>query len=77
MGAFIGDYRPTKRVGVEELDGCIRMLTDKIDEMEEAGEAGSEYYVGALLALECVRYGNYEYPRELVWVLEEKLKGFD
>lgn len=77
MGAFIGDYRPAKRVGVEELDGCIRMLTDKVDEMQEAGEADSEYYVGALLALECVRHGNYEYPRELAWVLEEKIKAFD
>lgn len=73
--AFITDYQPAKRVGIEELDGCIRMFADKIDEMDEAGEADSDYYMGALLALDCIRHGKFEYPRELMWLFEEKLKA--
>lgn len=75
--AFITDYQPAKRVGIEELDGCIRMFADKIDEMDENGEADSDYYVGAYLALQCVRYGKYEYPRELMWKFEEALKAIE
>lgn len=73
--AFVTDYQPAKRVGLDELDGCLRMLTDKVDEKQENGEADANYYHGALLALECIRYGHFEYPREFIWLFEEKLKA--
>lgn len=73
--AFVTDYQPAKRVGLEELEGCMRMFADKIDDMDENGEADVDYYKGALLALECIRNNKFEYPRELVWLFEEKLKA--
>lgn len=74
--AFITEYPAVKRIGVEELDGCIRMFAEKIDQMDEDGEADSDYYVGAYLALECIRNSKkFEYPRELMWLFEEKLKA--
>lgn len=76
--AFITEYPAVKRIGVEELDGCIRLFDDKVCEMEENGEAGSEYYTGAYLALECIRNSKkFEYPRELMWLFEEKLKAIE
>lgn len=75
--AFVTDYQPAKRVGLLELEGCIHMFSEKVDEMDENGEADSSYYMGALLTLECIRQGRFEYPRELMWLFEEKLKALE
>lgn len=32
---FVSDYRPTKRVGVEELTGAINVFLDRIEEVDE------------------------------------------
>lgn len=70
---FIGDYRPTKRVGIEEMDGCIKLLSDKLDEATVNGEADAQIYMGALLTMETIRHGRFEYPHEFIAVLENKI----
>ena len=40
---FVSDYKPAKRIGIDELDGTIKLLIDRIDDMQENGEDGSEY----------------------------------
>lgn len=70
---FIGDYRPTKRIGIEELDGCINLLVNKLDDMVDNGEADSQIYMGALLTMEIIRNSKFEYPHEFVAVLENKI----
>lgn len=74
---FIGDYRPTKRVGIEELDGCTRLLAQAVEDMDEAGVAGVDWYRGALLALSIMRDGRFEYPHEFVAVFERKLEEME
>ena len=70
---FVSDYRPTKRIGIEELDGAIKLLIDHVDDMRDSGELGCDYYMGAALALEAIRYGSFKYPQDFVAVLENKI----
>ena len=71
---FVNDYRPTKRIGIEELDGCINLFQQAIEAMNEDGVAGIEQYEGAWLALELLRNGKYEYPADFLAVFENKLE---
>lgn len=70
---FVGDYRPTKRVGIEELDGAIKLLFDRINEAHENGEATVHHYEGAWLALDTIRNGRFEYPADFMAVFENQL----
>ena len=70
---FVNDYRPTKRVGIDELDGCIKLMGDAAKALKENGVAGFEKYEGAALALSLIRFGKFEYPHEFVAVFENKL----
>ena len=74
---FIGDYRPTKRVGIEELDGCIRLLTDKLDEAADNGEVIAAIYMGALLTMETIRNGRFEYPCDFMAVFENRVNELE
>lgn len=73
---FVGDYRPTKRVGIEELDGCINLVCQKLDELDQAGNEKADFYAGCLLTLECIRFGNFEYPHELLAVFDNKVQAY-
>ena len=70
---FVGDYRPTKRIGIEELDGALRMLRDRIVKSYEDCDGRLHYYEGAWLALSAIRHGQYEYPRDFMAVFEKEL----
>ncbi len=74
---FVSDYRPTKRVGVEELTGAINVFLDRIEEVDENGEAHREIYLGALIALELLRYNTFEYPRDFLAVFENRLQEME
>ena len=74
---FIGDYRPTKRIGIEELDGCINLFTQKLDEIMENGEATDELYMGALIALETIRGSRFEYPHEFMAVFDNRVRELE
>lgn len=71
--SFIGDYRPTKRIGIEELDGCINLFCQRLDEIAENGEATEQLYIGALIALETIRTGRFEYPHEFLAVFNNRV----
>lgn len=73
---FVGDYRPTKRVGIEELDGALRILRDRIDQACEDVDARQHFYEGAWLALRAIRFGQFEYPRDFVAVFENDLDTY-
>lgn len=70
---FIGDYRPTKRVGIEELDGCIKLLSDKLDEIAKSGEMSTALYMGALITMETIRNGRFEYPGDFMAVFDNRI----
>lgn len=74
---FIGDYRPTKRVGVEELDGCINLLTNKLEEIADTGETGGALYMGALLTMQLIRGGRFEYPQEFMAVFDNHVNELE
>jgi hypothetical protein len=74
MAVFIGDYRPTKRVGIEEMDGCIKLLSDKLDEVADSGEVSTALYMGALIAMETIRHGRFEYPQDFMAVFDNRVK---
>lgn len=71
---FVSDYRPTKRIGIEELDGAIKLFGDRYLDAAESGEADATAYGGASLVLELIRNGKFEYPQDLLAVFENKLK---
>lgn len=73
---FVSDYKPAKRIGIDELDGTIKLLIDRIDDMQENGEAGAEYYEGAMLALETIRYWAFKYPGDYMTMLETKIQAY-
>ncbi len=77
MAVFIGDYRPTKRVGIEELDGCIKLLADKLDEVAESGKVSAALYMGALIAMETMRNGRFEYPCDFMAVFDNRVKELE
>lgn len=63
---FVGDYRPTKRVGIEELDGALNMFEELIVEAYENADARQRFHEGAYVALQTMRFGHFEYPRDFV-----------
>lgn len=71
---FVDDYRPTKRIGLEELDGCVRILERRIDEgMLERDPAPADWMdEGARLALALIRDGNFRYPQDFVDVFDAR-----
>lgn len=69
---FVSDYRPTKRIGVEELDGCISMFEQAVERLHDDGVA-CEWHEGAWLALSLLRSGKFEYPADFMAVFENKL----
>jgi hypothetical protein len=73
---FVSDYRPTKRVGIEELDGTLRMLRDAVDEGHADGDDRVRYFEGAWIALSTLRYGSFQYPRDFVAVFERNLNEY-
>lgn len=74
---FIGDYRPTKRVGIEELDGCINLLTNKLEEIADTGETGGALYMGTLLTMQLIRGGRFEYPQEFMAAFENHVNELE
>ena len=76
-GAFVSDYRPTKRIGIEELEGCLNLLVHRLEEVADNGEAGGALYMGALVALETIRNCNFEYPHEFMAVLENRFRELE
>ena len=73
---FVGDYRPTKRVGIEELDGTLKLLVDRIDQAHADADGRLHYYEGAWLALCAIRFGRFEYPRDFMAVFENDLDEY-
>lgn len=71
---FVSDYRPTKRIGIEEMDGALLMLRDEADERRANGEADAAWWEGAWAAVHVLRNGRFEYPRDFVAVLENTIK---
>lgn len=74
---FVSDYLPAKRIGVEELTGAINVFLDRIEEVDENGEAHREIYIGALIVLELIRYSTFDYPRDLLAVFENRIQEME
>lgn len=73
---FVSDYRPTKRIGIEEMDGALRMLRDRVDEAHADADSRVRYYEGAWIALSALRYGKFDYPRDFMAVFERDLDEY-
>lgn len=76
---FIDDYTPMKRIGIEELEGCIRQLEGRIDEAVENGEDMLPVMwitEGAWLALHLMMTGRYKYGADFLAVFDEQVKRF-
>jgi len=71
---FVSDYRPTKRIGVEELDGCVSIFAQAVEDMNAESVPGIEFYEGAWLALSLIREGRYEYPGDFFAVFANKIE---
>ena len=71
---FVTDYEPAKKVGVEELDGALRILRETVDDKHANGEADAALYEGAWAALYVLRCGRFNYPRDFMAVLENELR---
>lgn len=72
-GYLVSDYRPTKRLGVEELDGLLNVLSEKVDELSNSDSSTADIYRGAFLCAMCFRFHTLEYPRDFMAVFERYL----
>jgi hypothetical protein len=77
VAVFIGDYRPTKRVGIEELDGCIKLLSDSYELADEQRDKSASLYMGALIAMETIRNGRFEYPKDFMAVFDNRIRELE
>ena len=73
---FVGDYRPTKRIGIEELDGALNMFEELIVEAYENADARQRFYEGAYIALQTMRFGHFEYPRDFMAAFEANIDRY-
>lgn len=71
---FVSDYRPTKRIGMDELEGCVRIFERRIDEgMLERDPTPADWMdEGARLVLALVHDCNFKYPQDLVDVYDAR-----
>ena len=78
MPYFVSDYRPTKRIGIEELDGAINLMSRQIEDIDYSTNSWLyDHYIGALLTLEIIRHGTFEYPHEFLQVFENRLHDLE
>lgn len=59
---FVDDYTPMKRIGIEELEGCVRLFGEMEDERSQ----------GAHMALHLILVGRFKYPADFVGVWKAK-----
>lgn len=76
---LIDDYRPTKRVGLEELEGATRIFRERVDESFADADSRHKAYLGAWLVLHMLLVGNFKYPKDLLdsfeILLDDSLAG--
>ena len=77
MGKFVYDYEPKKGIEIEQLDGCINLFTERLVDMATDGEAGFEIYLGAMIALELIRHGEFNRPKDFLAVFENRVNEID
>lgn len=76
---FVDDYTPMKRIGIEELEGCIKILESRIDDAVDNGEDMlpiSWITEGAWLALHLMLTGRFKYGADFIAVFDEQVKRF-
>lgn len=71
---FIDDYTPTKRIGMEELEGCVRMFEYRIDDHADDEIVSPTTWMdeGASLALRLILTGRFRYPTDFMDVFDMK-----
>ena len=70
---LVEDYRPTKRLGVEELEGLVSILERRIDEKAMGDPTPREWVEwGAWLATHMLLTGSYRYPDDFMAVFDVK-----
>ena len=57
--SLVSQYKPSTRLDHMELDGLLSVLSRRIEEAGENGEAITPYYIGAHIALSIVRYHEF------------------
>ena len=67
---LIDDYRPTKRVGLEELEGATRIFRERVDESFADADSRHKAYLGAWLVLHMLLVSNFKYPKDLLDAFE-------
>ena len=70
---FVDDYTPMKRIGIEELEGCVNILDRILDEVAEDRTTPMAWMTsGARMALHLMLVGKFRYPQDFVDVFELK-----
>ena len=76
--ALFRSYPANVRIGVDELDGLLRVLDARIDAMRTDGEADVALYEGARIALSIIRrHERIEYPIDFLSLFELYLREGD
>ena len=73
---FIQDYRPTLRVGLDELHGACTVFRDRIDELYANADDRLHYYEGAWIALRMMEGGRFEYPADFMAVFDNQIDEY-
>ena len=71
---LIDDYKPTKRVGIEELEGATRIFRERVEWAFEEADSRHMAYLGAWLVLHLLLVCNFKYPKDLLEAFENLLE---
>lgn len=72
---LIRQYRPSARITFDELDGLLKLLSDRIDDAVENDNSDFSYYIGAYMALEIIRYHEQvDIPQDFMRLLELRIE---
>ena len=73
---LVDDYTPTKRLGVEEMEGLQWALTTMMDDMEENEQAMTAAYYrlqGVWLTVHLLLTGRFKTQQDFIAVLLNKM----
>lgn len=72
---LIDDYKPTKRLGIEELEGAAKVFREKVEWSFAEADSRHMAYLGAWIILHLFLVSKFNYPKDLLEAFENVLDG--
>ena len=70
---LVDDYTPTKRLGVEEMEGAASVFWERVEWARAEADARHKAYLGAWIILHLLLVSKIKYPNDLLEMFENIL----